>query len=824
MNKDYRSRIESIFQEVADAPAPKREALLQRLCAGDAALRTEVEALLRHFDAGTAGVLRGALGPVEQMEQLGDVIGRYRLESILGEGGFGTVYLAEQTEPIRRRVALKVIKVGMDTRQVVARFEVERQTLAILDHPNLARVLDAGATARGRPYFVMDYVEGEPITKFCDDRRLSVDERLKLFLQVCDGVQHAHQKGIIHRDIKPSNVLVEPAGTSGRARVIDFGIAKAIGSESDANAITLGTRQAIMVGTPAYMSPEQAGIGDAGVDTRADVYSLGVLLYELLTGGTPLSAKKLSSAGLAEVQQFLRDIEPARPSTVVLSSDAATSHARSTEPAALARRIRGDLDWICLKAMERDRSRRYGTVAELAADVRRHLAHEPVLAGPPSAAYRARKFIRRHRVGVIATTASLAAGFGGLSIGLVRALDAENVARRAAERESLARKQAELAASEATLVRDFLANDILSSIRPEQARGRSVTMEEVLENAATRIDGKFPDQPGLEAYIRDVIGGTYRRLGKLPEAENHLRRAYELQQIAAKPGEKSRATAANNLAIVLRQQRRNQEAEPLYREALAICRDLGPDSEPDIATLLTNLVTMLSEQGRYEEAEPLAKESLDLHRKLFGEEDPRTAMVLNRCGMLLVRQERFDEGTSMMEKSLQIMQKVHGDKHPSTLVCLIDLGASLVAADRAGDGLARLESALPVAQEIMGKDHPFSWSIRTKIGDAQRLLGRLQEAEATLSALLADIEGRPGLDAGTLIATHRQLALTLKELGRHAEAANHFVRTYELMEQTGPVAGLDPAEIAAEVAAQLEAAGEIAKAEEWRNKNLPSPR
>src|SRR3984885_156087 len=438
----------------------------------------------------------------------GVVIGPYQLLQLIGEGGMGQVWLAEQKQPVHRRVALKLIKVGMDTQEVVARFESERQALALMDHPAIAKVFDAGSTPEGRPYFVMEYVAGLPINDYCDRHRLTMRQRMELFIQVCEGVQHAHQKAIIHRDLKPSNILVTEVDGRPAPRIIDFGIAKATSQPVDAT--TMFTRLGSVIGTLGYMSPEQAGSGGEDIDTRSDVYSLGVVFYELLVGALPIEFAKLA---YDEMLRRLRETDAPKPSTRVRTlgqTSLTNAQNRGVDAVALTRQLRGDADAIALKALEKDRKRRYASPADLAADIGRYLRHEPVTAHAPSLPYRARKYVRRHTLGV------------GLVAAVVLLLARLSIAQ------TIELRRIRQERDRADRITEFMTNMFKVS-DPSHSRGNDVRVREILDKASSQVLSGLDKDPLDQARLMGGVGDVYRNLGLYPQAESLLRRALASQ-------------------------------------------------------------------------------------------------------------------------------------------------------------------------------------------------------------------------------------------------------------------------------------------------------
>jgi non-specific serine/threonine protein kinase/serine/threonine-protein kinase len=682
-------------------------------------------------------------------------IGAYRILKPLGQGGMGVVYLAEQERPIRREVAIKLIKAGMDTEQVVARFETERQALALMDHPNIARVFDAGATERGRPYFVMEHVSGEPITRYCDRHLLAMDERLELFLQVCEGVQHAHQKGIIHRDIKPSNVLVALQDGKPVPKIIDFGVAKA--TQQRLTEKSLFTGAGVLIGTPEYMSPEQVEMTSLDIDTRTDVYSLGVLLYELLVGRLPFEPKELREAALDEIRRKIREVEPSVPSArVSAAGDASTESARHrhTDPSSLVRALRGDLDWITMKALDKDRTRRYASPSEFAADVRRHLSDEPVVAGPPSGAYRAKKFVRRHRVGV-GFAALLAVVLVGFAVTMTI-----QTARIADERD---RANQEARTSER--VSDFLV-DLFEVVDPAEARGNPITAREILDAGAGRIERDLADQPRVKSKLLHTIGRVYTNLGLYDEAETPLVHALEEQRGALGPSHPDTLTSTRRLAWLYLLQGRYEDAESVCLEAL----EAGGESTPARWALMGRLGSVYTNLGRYDEAESLLLEALRAQRRALTEDDPDTRASMANLANLYVYTGRYEDAEPLRLRLLEVERRLLGEDHPNTLE---DLGsvANLYRLDGRYD-LAEpmFLEALEGKRRVLGEDHPRTQDTKVNLAVLYRDMGRYDAAETLLLEVLEADRRRLGEDHPDHLITMDVLAGLFKRQGRYDEA------------------------------------------------------
>jgi serine/threonine protein kinase len=702
--------LDTIFCAAIEMPSPAdRAAYLAEACAGDAELQARVGRLVNaHFGAGS--FLEGAspelIATVDQpaaVERPGAVIGPYKLLEQIGEGGFGIVYLAEQLEPVRRKVALKVLKPGMDTRQVVARFEAERQALAIMDHPNIAKVFDGGATPSGRPYFVMELVKGTPITEFCDQNHLTPRQRLELFLSVCSAVQHAHQKGIIHRDLKPSNVLVSRHDSTPVVKVIDFGVAKAVGQSLTDKTLFTGVAQ--MVGTPLYMSPEQAGMSDLDVDTRSDIYSLGVLLYELLTGTTPFTKERFKQAAYDEIRRIIREEDPPRPSTRLSelgapptpraeSSLASISAQRHTEPAKLTKLVRGELDWIVMKALEKERGRRYETANGFALDVQRYLAGEPVLAVPASQWYWLSKFVRRNRRSVAAAVIvfiTLIGGITGTTLGLLQAERHAKQAREERDAKDSALKAEQEARTNETKARqqafDALRSMSAEVIEKKFTQGAALTEDDraFLRSVIAQYDafavvkGDDTDSRAVRAEGRWRVGMMRYRLGEFKEAEQDYGQALDLYK-SLEDNFPDRpeftlgvASNHNNLGNLFRATGRPAEAEAAFTNALTIQKELTTkfpdwqDVQRRLATTYNNLGILLNDTNRPTEAERAYKDALTVQRQLAArtprrpESELDLARSLGNLGNVFKTTYRFKEAESAYREAGGIFKQLVAD-------------------------------------------------------------------------------------------------------------------------------------------------------------------
>jgi serine/threonine protein kinase/tetratricopeptide (TPR) repeat protein len=712
-----------------------------------------------------------AAASVPPAEKPGDRIGRYKLLEKIGEGGCGVVYLAEQEEPVRREVALKVIKLGMDTRQVIARFEAERQALALMEHPNIAKVLDAGATETGRPYFVMELVRGLPITRYCDENQLSNQQRLRLFVQVCQAIQHAHQKGIIHRDIKPSNILVADHDGVPVPKIIDFGIAKATTNQRLTDK-TLFTAFEQFIGTPAYMSPEQTKLSGLDIDTRSDIYSLGVLLYELLIGRTPFEAKRLLEKGLDEIQRIIREEEPPRPSTRLeaLSPEEQTTVAnnRQSDRPKLIVQVRGDLDWIVMKALEKDRARRYETANGLGMDVQRFLADEPVVARPPANLYRLQKLVRRNKLAFVAIGAVTAALLIGLGVSMWLLVKERAALKSAVAAEAKANSEA----SKSQQVAVFLKK-MLKGVGPSTALGRDTTMlREILDETTTNLDKELTNQPEVAVELCLTLAQTYHDLGLWKEMEEVARRSLTLAR--ARFGEEDLSVAeslkdigdalmhANVYHLDQTQVDALGEAEKYSRECLAISRRLLREPNATLADALASLSHLLAAEGKRGEAESMQREALVMYRKLFGTDDrPEVAKLLLRLAYTLAPQaSRVAEAEESVRQAMSMQKNLFGADHPEVAKSLDILNGLLSCQGKKAEAESTSREALAMWSRLKVGDHPEVAGCLTDLAGELFDQERLSEAEIVLREALAMRKRLSGNEAPEVLG----LLLLLKGL------------------------------------------------------------
>ena len=734
------------------------------------------------------------------------------------------VWLAEQKEPVRRRVALKLVKAGMNTREVVARFESERQALAMMDHPAIARVFDAGSTLQGAPYFVMEYVAGIPITAYCDNHRLNTQERLELFIHVCEGVQHAHQKAIIHRDLKPSNILVTELDGRATPKIIDFGIAKALTARLSSD--TMFTRVGVLIGTPAYMSPEQANSSGEDIDTRTDVYSLGIVFYELLAGVPPIDLTKLV---FDEFLRRLRDDDPPKPSTRIRTQDSAASadvaHKRRTERMALARLLRGDLDSIALKALEKDRSRRYGSPSDFVADIRRYLKNEPVVAVPPSAAYRIRKFGHRYR-GALATICAFA---------LVLIL-AAGVSIWQGIRATRQRDRADAAAAVAQAVNDFLQKDLLAQASANNQSGAGVKADPdlkvrtALDRAAAGIAGKFDRHPDVEAAIRDTMGETYLDLGVYPEARKQLQRALELQRQVLGPENSKTLKTAKALGITALRQGKYIEAEGLLSQLLPVSRRvLGPEHRDTLACMY-NLAVVYYFQSKYSQAEALASQTLEIQRRVLGPEDPDTLLSMMYLANFYDDQGKYPQAEALHNENLEVQRRVLGPEHPNTLRTMSNLANAYDHQGKYALAEALHRETLEIKRHVLGHEHSSTLISQSNLALVYNHEGEYAQAEALYRETLEVQRHTLGSEHPDTLGTLSAIAASYQRQGKYNLAETYAAAALALRRRAlGSISQDIIASSAADLALAYQSQGKYAQSEplareameKGRQKNRP---
>jgi non-specific serine/threonine protein kinase/serine/threonine-protein kinase len=813
--------LEAVFSEALTRQSPvERAAYLDRICAGDSRLRQRVERLLAALPdmgsfLGTPAVEAVATAFQPLTESAGTQIGPYKLLQQIGEGGMGVVFMAQQTSPVERKVALKIIKPGMDSRQVIARFEAERQALALMDHPNIAKVFDAGTTGTvgqalpdsplsslspepcplppgtGRPYFVMELVKGVPITQHCDEKHLTLKERLELFVPVCQAIQHAHQKGIIHRDLKPSNVLVAEYDEKPVAKIIDFGVAKAVGQRLTEK--TMFTEFGQMVGTIDYMSPEQAKLNQLDIDTRSDIYSLGVLLYELLTGETPFDRKRLQSAAFDEMLRIIREEEPPKPSTRLsaLSSPghsqrglapreepsgsgtrsvpttlAAIAANRNSEPARLPDLLRGELDWIVMKCLEKERARRYETANGLARDLEHYLADEPVQACPPSASYRFRKFARRNKRSLLAAALVLLALVGGIvatTWQAVRATRANTLAlRRLAQVEK--------------------SNEILGSIfldidprEEEQGRPLRAQLAERLDQAASQLDSEAIGDPLALARLQDTLGASQTVLGHMRKGLPLMEKALKARETLLGPDHEDTLKSMHNVAFALQLSGQREKALAIFEQVWPKRKEkLGAD-HVDTLNSAQLLARGYLVAGRRDEALAITEQIRSAAKNKL---DPSHRLRLFNAQMLAemyTKTGRFDEALTLLKETLARQKATFGADHFATLFTLNGIAGTYYAAGRIEKALPLWEETLTKAKQKLGPDNPTTAVFAYNLAVAYRATGQFEKAVALFEDALVRQRTTLGPDHPTTLDTIDRLALAYRNAGDYTRAENTFL-------------------------------------------------
>ena len=755
-------KAKSIFLDLLDIPNEYQGQYIDRVCGDDAELRSRVESLVRAHQ--TADQFLGGVDGTDTNEILTEAtrsefetIGPYRVVKRLGDGGFGSVFLCEQSEPIKRQVAVKVLHQRFNSPTAPQRFEEERILLSRMDHPGIARVLDAGKTETGHPYIAMEHIDGSSITAYCDEHKLSVDQRVELCIQACKAIQHAHQKGVIHRDIKPSNILVDEVDGKPRVKVIDFGVSKAFVDELQPDETITHSMQ--LVGTPQYMSPEQASTGAQSLDTRSDVYALGVLLYELICGHQPFDAKQLRSASATQLEKLIRDTDPVRPSLRVIQAPDADAESiaqdRTLTRGALIQSLRGELDWITMRAMEKDPDRRYVTANALADDLNRALNDQAVEAGPPSKVYKAKRFISRNRMPVALGTAVVLSLIAVTIVSIVTSLRLNEANQRITN--ALDRREEVI----------LFTEDMLSGIDPAEARGRDTELfEEILSEASERLEGGFTEDPSVEVRLRVMVGSMYRTIGKFEQAKTYLEQAdsraaadlgdlhpqtiqarrslgavyaelsqYDQARVLLEQAVRDSVTvygaehetslsAKNSLGATLNGLGLLDEAIAIHRQVLAGRIEVLGDLHEDTMASRNNLANALNRNGETDEPRELFERVLEHQLGTLGDDHPNTLRTRTNLALLYAQLDMNDRAAAMNEDVLATKKRVLGDRHPSVLVSMVNLASNYENSQRMDDARKLLEDALAISLEDMGEIHQYTLTIRNNYAG---LLSRVDE-------------------------------------------------------------------------------------------------
>ena len=699
-------------------------------------------------------------------------LGPYRIVRVLGEGGMGIVYLADQSAPVQRQVAIKVIKLGLDTEAVLARFEAEQQAMAVMEHECIARLYEAGQTPEGRPYFVMEYVDGEPISEYCDRKQLGMEQRLELFIKVCSAVQHAHQKGIVHRDLKPTNVLVSEENGLAVPTVIDFGIAKA--TERQLTERSLYTEAGILLGTPEYMSPEQAAIHPLAVDTRTDVYSLGVMLYELLTGVLPFDPKELRAAAFDEIRRRVREELPSKPSTRVdsLGPVARITATRRRRPstASLRRELAGDLDRIAMKALEKDPDRRYASPSEFAADVGRHLRREPVLAQPPSTLYQLRKLIARNPL-----AATIFGAFVLTAIGV-------SIAMTLLYRQSQSNLTRALSAeTEAQQVSEFLVG-VFEVSDPDEARGNSVTARELLDSAAEKIAFELEDQPRVQATMIGTMGRVYRSLGLYEQASTLFDQALEQQRGLFGESSYEIGRALVEVARSRTDLGQLEEAETEARAALEMLRVVDRDDSPEVAETLQLISQILWRRGRPAEGIPLAEQALAIFEKTVGAGDDSYVDAQHLLANLYLAESRYEEAEELFQSVIDYQRQIYGDAHTKTSSAMLNLAETYKQMGRYDDAEPLYLKSLEIDLAVRDPDHPVLAFKYNNLGTFYSRQKKWAEAETQYLEALRIRKASLPPDHPMIAWTYSNLAMLYLNWEKYDEAEPMFDEALRIAE------------------------------------------